>query len=450
MNNVDFKKIRNQFKSMIQSFDESKISNQKIFSVSLNLENDSKNFLNKFSSGYYPIFFSNDKFSAFSLLKEHSFSFYKEDDSKIQKEEMINLISNALFINSKNDYKTFIFGGFNFDLNESNNDIWEGVPIGDFTLPRYIFIDSKLIINIFLKNKPTKIKIEEIIYKYINVLEEILFKTDQSTIKSKLLKISNFTSKDSYFSKVKDLLKNLKEDNSELMKVVFSRIKKASFSHKIPLIAIYKNLISNHAGNMNFLYTIKDNISIIGSTPELILSKLNNQIKSESIAGTNYIKKTDEFVLDEKEIIEQKIVTDYIINFLNKNAVDIKYNNRPQIKKSSNIEHLCTSFSAILDTNKNIFDLLNDLHPTPAIGGFPKQEAINLIRNKKENRGWYGGPIGWIDNNLDGHFFLNIRSGLGINSELYLFSGSGITDKSKSDNEWSETEQKFNLMIESL
>ena len=194
MNNVDFKKIRNQFKSMIQSFDESKISNQKIFSVSLNLENDSKNFLNKFSSGYYPIFFSNDKFSAFSLLKEHSFSFYKEDDSKIQKEEMINLISNALFINSKKDYKTFIFGGFNFDLNESNNDIWEGVPIGDFTLPRYIFIDSKLIINIFLKNKPTKIKIEEIIYKYINVLEEILFKTDQSTIKSKLLKISNFTS----------------------------------------------------------------------------------------------------------------------------------------------------------------------------------------------------------------------------------------------------------------
>ena len=450
MNNVDFKKIRNQFKSMVQSFDEPKISNQKIFSVCFDLENNFKDFLDRFSSEYCPIFFSNDKFSAFSLLKEHSFAFYEEDDFKIQKKEMIDLISNALFINSKKDYKTFIFGGFNFDLNESNNDIWEGVPIGGFTLPRYTFIDSKLIINIFLKNKATKIKIEEIIYKYINDLEGILFKTDQSTVRSKLLKISNLTSKDSYFSKIKSLLKNLKEDNSELIKVVFSRIKKASFSDKVPLIDIYKNLMSNHGGNMNFLYTIKDNISIIGSTPELILSKLNSQIKSESIAGSNYIKKTDEFILDEKEIVEQKIVTDYIINFLNENAVDIKYNNKPQIRKSSNIEHLCTSFSATLDTNKNIFDLLNDLHPTPAIGGFPKQKAINLIRDKKENRGWYGGPIGWIDNNLDGHFFLNIRSGLGINSDLYLFSGSGITDKSKSDNEWSETEQKFNLMIESL
>ena len=73
-----------------------------------------------------------------------------------------------------------------------------------------------------------------------------------------------------------------------------------------------------------------------------------------------------------------------------------------------------------------------------------------MIRNLKEDRGWYGGPIGWIDNNLDGRFYLNIRSGLGINENLYLFSGSGITEKSNADNEWDETEEKFKLMLESL
>ena len=90
------------------------------------------------------------------------------------------------------------------------------------------------------------------------------------------------------------------------------------------------------------------------------------------------------------------------------------------------------------------------MHPTPAIGGYPKQKAIDMKRNLKEDRGWYGGPIGWIDNNLDGEFYLNIRSGLGVNKDLYLFSGSGITEKSNSDNEWSETEHKFKSMLESL
>ena len=88
------------------------------------------------------------------------------------------------------------------------------------------------------------------------------------------------------------------------------------------------------------------------------------------------------------------------------------------------------------------------MHPTPAIGGYPKGKAIDMIRKLKENRGWYGGPIGWIDNNLDGQFYLNIRSGLGVDKKLYLFSGSGITEKSNLENEWMETEQKFNLMLE--
>ena len=68
----------------------------------------------------------------------------------------------------------------------------------------------------------------------------------------------------------------------------------------------------------------------------------------------------------------------------------------------------------------------------------------------KENRGWYGGPIGWIDNNLNGKFFLNIRSGLILDKDIYLFSGSGITKDSNLDDEWNETEQKFNLMIDSI
>ncbi len=450
MNKKDFHNIRNQFNRMINSFDQSQISTQKIISICFDAQNNLSDFLNQFSLEDYPIFLSNNEFSAYSFGKEYSFSFYSEYDYKSNKDEMIKLVSDTLFINSKNHYKTFIFGGLNFDLSESNNKIWNDMPVGHFTLPRYTFTDSKLIINLFLDNKVSFNEINQLFSQYIDNLERIFIKNHVNNIKSELLDISDLESHDLYHRKINNFLETFKRSNSDLIKVVFSRIKKASFSYKVPLINIYKKLLSKNSRNMNFLYSIKDDASVIGSTPELILSKLNHEIQSESIAGSNYSNKTNHFTSDKKEVIEQKIVTDYIIEFFKKNTADIKYNDKPKIKKLSNIEHLCTSFSAQLKNDKNILDLLIDLHPTPAIGGYPKEKAIDMIRSLKENRGWYGGPLGWIDNNLDGQFYLNIRSGLGVNKDLYLFSGSGITEKSNSDNEWDETEYKFKSMLESL
>ncbi len=445
MNNIDFKAIRNQFESMIRFFDESKISSQKIFSVVFDLEFEFQSILDTISTECNPIFFSNRDFSAFNLLREHNISFFKQEEFEIKKDEIINLLSNSVFINTNQNYNTFIFGGFNFDLNESNNGIWDSIPIGNFILPRYTFTNSKLIINLFSENKITKTEIQKTINKYIDDLSLILFSGNVSD--SKLVDSSNVTSKDLYDRKVNNLLKKLKKNNPDLIKVVLSRIKKLSFSDKVPLINIFKKLLSENFESTNFLYALENSLSMIGSTPELILSKLNSEIRTESIAGSNYRNNTNHFKSDKKEIVEQKIVTDYIIDFLNKNAVGIKYNKEPQIKKTSNIEHLYTSFSAQLKNDKNIFDLLTELHPTPAIGGVPKSHAIDLIKSQKENRGWYGGPIGWVDNYLNGQFFLNIRSGLSLGSDLFLFSGSGIIKESNCENEWMETEQKFNLML---
>jgi len=449
MNKKDFNSIRNEFNHQIKSFDISERSNQNIFSICFEIENDLNKTLNRISSKHQPIVFSSSNFSAFSIVKEHSFSFYNEYDYKSQKDKLLKSISNTCFINDKKNNKTFIFGGFNFDLSESNTDIWNDVPIANFILPRYTFINSKLIVNIFLDDGITIEKIKSLFLKYIDDLELILFARKNKDIKSELLDVSNLTSHDSHHKKITNLLDIFKTGNSDLIKVVFSRIKKVSFSDNLPLLDIYKNLLNKNDNSMNFLYPVSSNINIIGSTPELILSKSNHNIESESIAGSNYSKNND-FTSDEKEVIEQKIVTDYIIDFLNENSDNIAYNKKPKIKKSSDIEHLYTSFSADLVNDKNILDLLGEIHPTPAIGGYPKDKAFDMIRKYKENRGWYGGPIGWIDNNLDGRFYLNIRSGLGINKNLYLFSGSGITEKSNADNEWDETEEKFKLMLESL
>jgi menaquinone-specific isochorismate synthase len=450
MNNINLRKIRNQFDSIIKNFDESKISTQKVFSVSLNIKNNFLNLNNQIPIENNPIFFSSENFTAYGFIKEKVYSFYNNSDYEKNKNKILSNISNTLFINDDKKCKTFIFGGFNFDLNNQNSKIWNTIPIANFTLPRYIFLSSKLIINIFIDTMPTKKLIIKKVIDYINILEKLSSNPYKDSVDIKPLKLKDLTSKSVYSNNVMNALEVLKNKNSDLIKVVYSRCKQISFQNQVPLINIFKNLELKHKQNMNFLYTIKDDISVIGSTPELILSKHNKEIRSESIAGTNYKNNTDQFILDEKEVLEQEIVTKYIKDFFNLNTKDISYNEKPDIKTSSNVEHLWTYFSAILKNEKSIIQLLDELHPTPAIGGYPKKDAINFIKNTNEDRGWYGGPIGWIDNNLDGQFHLNIRSGLALNSELYLFSGSGITDKSKPDREWAETEQKFNLMIESL
>jgi len=211
MNNIDFKEIRNQFESIIEFFDESKVSNQKIFSVIFNLDFKFKNILDEISVEYNPIFFSNQDFSAFSLFKEYDFSFSGANDFKIKKNKIIEMISSTIFINTNQNHNTFIFGGFNFNLNEINDGIWNTTPTGNFTLPRYTFLDSKLIINLFIENKATKLEIRETINKYIDDLSLILLKQNSSN--SKLEKSSNLTSRDSYDSKVNNLLKILKKHN---------------------------------------------------------------------------------------------------------------------------------------------------------------------------------------------------------------------------------------------
>ena len=438
----DFNNIKNQYKNLIKLIDTNRILNPFILSVCLEIEYDINNLFNHIHSTHYPIFFSNQRSKIFNFIEEHSFSFSNEDHYDKNINNMINIISDTKFLNEDSNDKVYLFGGINFDNQDKNIDIWTNIPIAKFTVPRFTLIDSKLIVNMYVKDKISFKNNFKIFLSYINSFEKNIIKAKRLNFNSKLLDLTDIGSKNNYKNKINSFINTISSTNTNFSKVVFSRFKKAIFEKDAPIFEIYKKLYLNNSDNMNFLFSINNSIKVLGSTPELILSKNNNEIKSESIAGSNF-GNNDNFISDEKELFEQKIVTDYIHNFFKNNTSNIEYNKIPKIKKSSNIEHLYTSFKGLLKSDKNILDLLKSIHPTPAIAGYPKKDALNLIKNNNENRGWYGGPIGWIDNKLNGNFYLNIRSGLGIDNHLYLFSGSGITNKSTVRNEWKETEHKF-------
>ena len=143
MKNIEFKKIKNQFNLIIEKLDYSKVSNQKIFTVSFDIDKNSIYMRNELLASHSPFIFSSNTFSVYGYVKEKNFSFETNNEYQNNKNKILKYISESFAINNNYEAKTFIFGGLSFDLNQNYDDIWKNVPLVNFTLPRYIFHDYK-------------------------------------------------------------------------------------------------------------------------------------------------------------------------------------------------------------------------------------------------------------------------------------------------------------------
>ncbi|MDT3993910.1 chorismate-binding protein, partial [Mammaliicoccus fleurettii] len=101
--------------------------------------------------------------------------------------------------------------------------------------------------------------------------------------------------------------------------------------------------------------------------------------------------------------------------------------------------------------SENVLEIVNQLHPTPALGGFPKVEAIKFIEHEEfGTRGFYGAPLGYIDLDNNGEFVVSIRSMLVRGNAATLYSGCGIVKDSNAISEFEETDLKFKPMLKAL
>ena len=95
--------------------------------------------------------------------------------------------------------------------------------------------------------------------------------------------------------------------------------------------------------------------------------------------------------------------------------------------------------------------LLERLHPTPAVGGHPREEAFALIREcERFERGWYAAPVGWMNARGEGEFAVALRAGKLAGSHLQLFAGGGIMADSDPEREYEETQIKFQPLLSAL
>ena len=158
-----------------------------------------------------------------------------------------------------------------------------------------------------------------------------------------------------------------------------------------------------------------------------------------------------ELLNSEKNRREHAIVVNTVRGALENLCSTVQVADKPHLLKLQNIQHLETTIIGELLPGHSILEALHDLHPTPAVGGFPRDAALTEIRdNEQLDRGWYAGPIGWIDKDGHGEFAVALRSGLIDANKATLFAGCGIVADSEPDTEYAESRLKLKVMLRAL
>lgn len=247
--------------------------------------------------------------------------------------------------------------------------------------------------------------------------------------------------------------------DGEFDKIVLSRQLLVETGGKIHPTRVLNNLRREYPSCYSFMFRPDGNDAFIGSTPERLLSIRSNYVLTEGLAGSISRGKsaTEDTILEKqllnssKDLEEHLYVVQEVVSRLQQYSDQVNFHQKPGIKKFTNVQHLFTPISAWLKKSYDPIHILGSLHPTPAVGGFPTDKTVSHIHDFEDyDRGWYAGPVGWLNSKGRGEFVVSIRSGLVNDNQANIFAGCGIVSHSDPEAEWEETKLKFIPMLSAI
>lgn len=196
----------------------------------------------------------------------------------------------------------------------------------------------------------------------------------------------------------------------------------------------------------------------LGASPEALVHLNAGVLSLSCLAGSaarGATPEEDEALARElresaKERREHAAVVAQVTAVLRETCADLGWDATPRLVKLATVQHLATFVTGRPRDSAGILSLVEALHPTPAVGGVPTQRALEVIRALEGDRGWYAGPVGWVDQRGEGEFNVGIRSALLCGGQATLFAGSGIVEGSDPERELRETELKFQPLLNAL
>jgi len=244
----------------------------------------------------------------------------------------------------------------------------------------------------------------------------------------------------------------------DLAKLVLARSVELRAATRFDLAGVMRNLSARETGCTVFGVSGGD-ADFVGATPETLATLEGGEMRTTALAGTTPRGATaardqqlrTALARSGKDRTEHDLVVLGIRDALGPLVASLETDGPPEVVALRRVQHLRTSLRGRVTPPCGILDLVAALHPSPAVGGYPRQGAIARIAQRESfDRGWYAGPVGWLNLDGEGEFVVGLRSGVVRGRDAWVFAGAGIVGDSDPRAELLETDLKLRPMLAAL
>lgn len=257
--------------------------------------------------------------------------------------------------------------------------------------------------------------------------------------------VSGFTN---YMKQADFLIGEMKQN--KLQKVVLSRVMEYLPDNQIDPSKLFHNACKRNPGAFVYLFSAADGQIWLGATPETLLRVEDGNGFTMALAGTQRIDNqiVDSVQWGSKEIHEHEYVSQFIEDTLQQCSVENIVREETKTVSAGKVAHLQTSFNFSVPETKNINEIAQALHPTPAVCGVPTSLARRqILEVESHKRSLYTGYLGPFNPRRNCQLFVNLRCMQIIDDKIFIYVGGGLTAASDPQQEWNETEWKSDTML---
>lgn len=340
-----------------------------------------------------------------------------------------------------------VFGGASFAPGAATQMPWERFGDGFLLLPTWTYhVDERAWLSLAVceSDGPTAEQVLDVFDAIWDSLERPIGVIPSPVSVRRIDEADRGT----WSRQVEDIRKKIQDGAFE--KVVAARHCVVELEAGAGSLDVLKRLEERFSGCTRFALWRGD-AAFLGASPELLISRRGPSILSEALAGSTAHGDAARMLASSKEREEHQLVVQAILQALAPFCDSLRSAPEPSIRELPNVLHMQTPIEGHLREPTHVLALVQALHPTPAVGGVPTNEAIQwIVEHEALARGWYSAPVGWTDAAGDGEFVVALRSGLLRDGKAWVYAGAGIMADSDPDAEYAETELKMQALLGAL
>ncbi len=349
-----------------------------------------------------------------------------------------------------------LYGGMAFDVGTARSEPWQELGDGGFSLPRIGYTSDGERAALSLAVRGEEIAAPAARLAWVAELDALCVRLADrrragapAATRSRVLAVER-PSRRAWTTAIEAIRQGI--EGGAFQKIVAAGYSRVELSAALETSVVLRRLSRGLRASTRFAFC-RPRSTFLGATPERLITRRGRSIATEALAGSIAPggEGAERLLHSGKDLREHQLVVDQIVRRLEPLCDRLEVGSRPRVRELREVLHLLTPIAGNLKAPHHVLELVEQLHPTPAVGGVPSETAMRWIReHEPAGRGWYAAPVGWFDAAGDGDFAVALRACVLRGTEAFLYAGAGIVRDSDPDLEYTETELKKQALLTAL